>query len=79
MKAVIYCRVSTKEQVKNLSLSTQLRACREYCEREGYEVAREFTDAGESAKTVDRLEFQNLLEFCRIHKRVPPRISWTAG
>ena len=69
MKAVIYCRVSTKEQVKNLSLSTQLRACREYCEREGYEVAREFTDAGESAKTVDRLEFQNLLEFCRTHKR----------
>lgn len=69
MKAVIYCRVSTKEQVQNLSLPTQLKACRDYCDREGYDVAREFTDAGESAKTTDRPEFQKLLEFCRLHKR----------
>jgi hypothetical protein len=27
--AVIYIRVSTKEQTENLSLSTQLRACEE--------------------------------------------------
>ena len=32
MRAVIYCRVSTKEQAQNLSLPTQLRACRDYCE-----------------------------------------------
>src|SRR4051794_35586542 len=69
MRAVVYCRVSTKEQTKNLSLSTQLRACRAYCEREGYQVLKEFTDAGESAKTTDRPEFQKLLEFCRLHKR----------
>jgi len=69
VKAVIYCRVSTKEQVKNLSLSTQLRTCQDYCEREGYEVAKEFTDAGESGKTIDRPEFKKLLEYCRIHKR----------
>jgi len=49
-RAVIYCRVSTKEQTHNLSLSTQLRTCREYCERHGIEVAEEFEDAGESAK-----------------------------
>src|SRR5262245_31817237 len=30
MKAVIYCRVSTKEQTQNLSLPTQPKACREY-------------------------------------------------
>ena len=30
MRAVIYCRVSTKEQVSNLSLATQLNACRIY-------------------------------------------------
>ncbi len=69
MKAVIYTRVSTQEQTQNLSLPTQLRACRDYCDREGYEIAKEFTDAGESAKTVDRPEFQKLLEFCRVHKR----------
>ena len=69
LKAVIYCRVSTKDQVQNLSLPTQLKACRAYCEREGYDVASEFTDAGESAKTTDRPDFQKLLEFCRLHKR----------
>ncbi len=35
--AVIYVRVSTKEQTENLSLPTQLRACEEYCRRQGYE------------------------------------------
>jgi site-specific DNA recombinase len=69
MKAVIYCRVSTKEQAQNLSLPTQLKACREYCARENYDIAAEFTDAGESAKTTDRREFLRLLEFCRLHKR----------
>ena len=34
--AVIYVRVSTKEQTGNLSLPTQLRACEEYCRREGF-------------------------------------------
>ena len=32
------------------------------------EVAREFTDAGESAKTTDRPEFKKLLEYCRANK-----------
>jgi DNA invertase Pin-like site-specific DNA recombinase len=36
--AVIYIRVSTKEQTENLSLPTQLRACEEYCRREGLDV-----------------------------------------
>ena len=68
MKAVVYCRVSTKEQVSNLSLSTQLKACREYCERQEFEIAECFEDAGESAKTTDRKEFQRLLTYCRVNK-----------
>jgi resolvase-like protein len=36
--AVIYVRVSTKEQTENLSLPTQLKACEEYCERQGFKV-----------------------------------------
>ena len=42
--AVIYVRVSTKEQTENLSLPTQLRACEEYCRREGYAVLERFTE-----------------------------------
>ena len=38
MRGVIYCRVSTKEQVQNLSLSTQMTACKAYFEREGIDV-----------------------------------------
>jgi len=41
--AVIYVRVSTKEQTENLSLPTQLRACEEYCRRQGYEILERFT------------------------------------
>jgi site-specific DNA recombinase len=66
--AVIYVRVSTKEQTENLSLPTQLRACEEYCKREGYEVLERFKEEGESAKTTDRTELQNLLKYCRTHK-----------
>jgi site-specific DNA recombinase len=66
--AVIYVRVSTKEQTENLSLPTQIRACEEYCRREGYEVLERFKEEGESAKTTDRTELQNLLKYCRTHK-----------
>jgi DNA invertase Pin-like site-specific DNA recombinase len=45
-------RVSSKEQVSNLSLATQEAECRRFCASRGYEVAAVFTDAGESAKTV---------------------------
>jgi site-specific DNA recombinase len=66
--AVIYVRVSTKEQTENLSLPTQLRACEEYCRRHGFEILQRFHEQGESAKTTDRSELQNLLKYCRTHK-----------
>jgi site-specific DNA recombinase len=68
MRAVLYCGVSTVEQTHNLSLPIQEEACREYCAREGYEVARVFVDRGESAKTTQRPEFQALLTYCRQHR-----------
>ena len=66
--AAIYVRVSTKEQTENLSLPTQIRACEEYCRREGDEVLERFKEEGESAKTTDRTELQKLLKYCRAHK-----------
>src|SRR5687768_4446898 len=68
MRAIIYCRVSTKEQTQNLSIPTQLRACREYCARHGLAVAHEFIEAGESAKTADRTQLKALLAYCREQK-----------
>ena len=57
-----------KEQTENLSLPTQLRACEEYCRRQGYEIFERFHEEGESAKTTDRSQLQKLLTFCRLNK-----------
>lgn len=65
MKAVIYIRVSSEEQVKNLSLETQRRECQRFCERNGWAAARVFTEEGESAATTDRPQLQAMLSYCR--------------
>lgn len=63
--AVIYCRVSTKEQVEEgNSLVTQESLCREFAIKNGYEILSVFIEQGESAKTTHRTEFQKLLTFC---------------
>src|SRR5450755_738176 len=65
MNAVIYCRVSTKEQVQNLSLGTQQSRCVEFSTRNDWAVLKIFRDEGESAKTADRPAFQQMLAFCK--------------
>src|SRR5258706_5744013 len=68
-KAVIYCRVSTKEQAEEgNSLVTQERNCREYAAKYSFDVAEVFVEEGESAKTADRTELQKLLRFCADRK-----------
>ncbi|MBF0571703.1 MAG: recombinase family protein [Candidatus Omnitrophica bacterium] len=65
MKAIIYCRVSTKDQADmGYSLPAQESACREYALRKGYEVVEVFKERGESAKTADRTELKKILHFC---------------
>jgi DNA invertase Pin-like site-specific DNA recombinase len=69
-KAVIYCRVSTKEQVEEgNSLATQERNCREYAKKYEYEITQVFIEEGESAKTADRTELQKLWRFCSDKKQ----------
>ena len=60
MQAVIYCRVSTKEQKPQ----TQLREVRAYARRRGFEVAHEFIDL-KSGMRDDRPNFLKLLELAR--------------
>lgn len=68
-KAVIYCRVSTKEQVEEgNSLVTQEKNCREYAAKNGYEILSVFIEQGESAKTADRTELKKLMAFCTAKK-----------
>lgn len=64
-RAVIYCRVSTKEQVdEGNSLTTQEKHCMDYAQRQGFLVVEKFIEQGESAKTADRTQLQRLLNFC---------------
>ena len=68
-KAVIYCRVSTKEQVEEgNSLATQERICKEYALNNDFEVIETYREQGESAKTADRTELQKLLAYCSSKK-----------
>jgi len=68
-QAVIYCRVSTKEQAEEgNSLVTQEKICREYALKQGYFITEIFIEQGESAKTADRPQLQSLLSFCANRK-----------
>ena len=63
--AVIYTRVSSKEQVSGTSLDTQLSECRRFAARAGYTVQAVYTDAGLSAKTAaDRPQLQAAIRHC---------------
>src|SRR3984957_4374466 len=63
-KGIIYCRVSSLEQVDGTSLESQKRLCAEYALREGIEVLQIFMERGESAKTAARAEFIKAISFC---------------
>jgi site-specific DNA recombinase len=63
IKAVAYARVSSKEQAeKELSIPAQLEAIRNYCKQKGWKLVHEYIDAGKSAKTDERPEFQKMIE-----------------
>jgi site-specific DNA recombinase len=54
-RAVLYARVSSREQVENgYSLRQQLEALRQYAASNGYEVIEEVTDPGVDGGSLDR-------------------------
>jgi DNA invertase Pin-like site-specific DNA recombinase len=67
MDAVIYLRVSTKEQAakdesgEGYSIPAQREACLRHIVERGWNLAGEFVDAGESARTADRPMLKALL------------------
>lgn len=67
--AVIYTRVSSKEQAdNNHSLQSQLKLCVQYAEDKNIPVLAVFGGTHESAKTDERKEFQRMLKFVRASK-----------
>ncbi len=60
--AALYARVSSDRQDVDLSVAAQLRALRDYAEKNGYLVAREYVDEAESGRIADRPQFQRMLD-----------------
>lgn len=59
MKAFAYARFSSDNQ-REESIDAQLRAIREYAERNHIEIIREYTDEARSATTDKRPSFQQM-------------------
>ena len=60
--AALYARVSSDKQDVDLSVSAQLRALREYAQRNGYLVVREYVDEAESGRVADRPQFRKMID-----------------
>ncbi len=67
--AVIYTRVSSKEQAdNNLSLEFQRKTIEDYAQKQSLSILDYFGGTYESAKTDGRKEFQRMLDFIKKHK-----------
>jgi site-specific DNA recombinase len=77
MNGIIYCRVSSDEQVKGTSLDSQKEACQEYAAAKKIKILKAFVEQGESAKFADRTQLLELIDFCRRNKgNVDVLIVW---
>ena len=58
----LYARVSSDRQDVDLSIAAQLRALRDYANKKGYIVVREYVDEAESGRIADRPEFRKMID-----------------
>src|SRR6516165_12223800 len=66
-QAVIYARVSSKEQEKEgFSIPAQLKLLQEYAAAQGFSVAQEYVDV-ETAKQTGRAAFGEMVAYLRAH------------
>ena len=60
--AALYARVSSDRQDVDLSVAAQLRVLRDYAEKNGYSIAREYVDEAESGRIADRPQFRKMID-----------------
>ena len=60
--AALYARVSSDRQDVDLSVAAQLRALRDYADRNGYLAVREYIDEAESGRIADRPQFKKMID-----------------
>jgi Site-specific recombinases, DNA invertase Pin homologs len=64
IKAAIYARYSSDNQ-REESITAQVRACTEYCQKKGYAIVKTYADEARSALTDNRPEFQQMVSDAR--------------
>jgi hypothetical protein len=60
MKVAIYARYSSDNQ-RDASIADQFRVCREFAQRQGWQIVREYSDHAVSGATLLRPGFQGLM------------------
>lgn len=79
IKVVAYIRVSTTMQIEGYSLENQEADIRDYCDRNGYELVKVFSDEGVSDKNKeDRDEFNHMMEFI-VDNGISTLVIWKAS
>src|SRR6266481_3189077 len=69
-QAVVYARVSSKEQEKEgFSIPAQLKLLKEYAAAQGFTIAQEHVDV-ETAKQTGRAAFSEMVAYLRVHPTV---------
>lgn len=62
IKAAVYTRVSTEEQINGFSLEEQERKCKAAIESKGWIYTQTYTDPGVSGRTMNRQGLQKMLK-----------------
>lgn len=68
VQAVIFARVSTKEQEPGASLKAQKEAIEDYCNKKGLPIVQKYK-AVESSTNGKRIVFHQMLDFVRKQKK----------
>ena len=63
--AVIYARVSSREQAEGFSIDAQIKACKLKASQENYKVLEVFKDEGFTGTSRDRPALNSLIGYCK--------------
>ncbi len=66
--AVIYTRVSSREQAEGFSIDAQVKACTKKAHEQNLSIKKIFKDEGFSGTNMKRPALQEMLEYCKKHK-----------
>ena len=66
-KAIIWTKISAKEQLNGRSLQAQIIDTQQYCHKKGFEVLKEYSEI-ESGRTTKKLKFKEMIEFIEQQK-----------